>query len=873
MTDYPLLPTPEATLSNPPTGGGGGGGVETPGHQRQKTRLGPVFQRLHDLLQRSEDPVSLQEDPTGIAPERALVFEVAGPVSKFISAVANISGLDFLGMEEHEFKPDRDFFHIDKRNDTRGEVRKDKMISGRLYMTMPDVRALGELISLWKRYERGEGAPRGFAPLFEAFEHLKDIRPWGPIDRIPEHTIQHLETAFEDNEADFISMEVDLWYPRSQARREAGKLEFEEVLKADGGKILHQAEIPEIGYLGYLVSLPESAAKSLISRDEVSIVICDSVMMIHPQSTIAFPLTTEVVDSVNHVPPTNIEESSPIAAIFDAVPVEKHALLDGRLELDDPNDYSTRSLVRNRRHGTAMASLVIHGDRNRGETPLSRLVYFQPIMYASADSESERTAPDRLLLDVIYQAVLRMKNGDGSEGPVAQDVFIVNLSAGVLARPFSGHMSPWARLLDYLAYEFNILFLVSAGNIMDDILVTNYHGPAEFEAASPEEREKAILEALDQHKFERSLLSPAEGVNVVTVGAWHEDATDDVSDRSSYYPYATNTNAFFPEDTGPNMSSALGLGHRKAIKPDIFMPGGRERVQIIDHGKKGVRLKPIHSGRLFGLKCAAPDTGEGGDITLEGLSAQTSAATALATRASHQIYDSLLDPENGNLLDGVNSEFYGVIVKAMLVHRTKWGRLGDMLDDSWGPQGAGGHFARRDNIARLLGYGKPTVDEVLTCAADRATMIGHGVVSKDRRSNAYRIPLPVCLSGIRKPRALTVSLAWFSPVDPWNPAYRLAKLEVAGGSSVESRFGVSRFPGQPSNTAVLRGSLFHARYEGKKIVNFLDDSTIKFDVFCRNLEGHNGEPIRYGLVITIEANGVLQVYDEIRAALNIQPRP
>lgn len=872
MTEYPLLPTPEATSSNPPKGGGGGGnGIKTPDRRRQKTRLGPVFQRLQELLQRSEDPVSFQEDPTGIAPERALVFEVAGSVGNFISTVAKIPGLDLLGMEEHEFEPDEDFHHIDNRKGASGKVRKDKMISGRLYMTMPDVRALEELISLWKRYQKGEAAPHGFAPLFEAFEHLKDIRPWGPEDRIPEHTVEYLTKKFEEEEANFISVEVDLWYPKNEARREAGKLAFEEALKADDGEILHQAEIPEIGYLGYLISVSESTAKKLTDRDEVSIVICDSIMMIHPQSAIAFPLTTEVVDSDSQVPPTNIEESSPIAAIFDAVPVERHTLLDGRLELDDPDDYGSNSLVRNRQHGTAMASLVIHGDRNRKETPLSRLVYFRPIMYASADSTSERTAPDRLLLDVIYRAVLRMKTGDGSEGPVAPDVFIVNLSAGVLARPFSGQMSPWARLLDYLAYEYNILFLVSAGNIMDDFLVADFRGPIEFEDASPEEREAAILKALNQHKFKRSLLSPAEGVNVVTVGAWHEDATEDASDRNSYYPYATNT--LFPEETGPNMSSALGLGHRKAIKPDIFMPGGRERVRINSHGEEGLRLKPINSGRLFGLKCAAPDTGEGGDLTRESLSAQTSAATALATRASHQIYDSLLDPENGNLLDGVDPEFHGVIVKAMLVHRTKWGRLGRILEESWGPKGPGAHYVRRDNIARLLGYGMPEVDEVLTCAPDRATMIGHGVVSKHRRSNAYRVPLPVCLSGIRKPRTLTVSLAWFSPVDPWNPAYRLAKLEVSGGSSVESRLGVSRFSEQPSHTAVLKGSLFHARYEGKKAVTFLDDHTVKFDVFCRNLDGHNGEPIRYGLAITIEANGVLQVYDDIRAALNIQPRP
>jgi hypothetical protein len=77
-------------------------------------------------------------------------------------------------------------------------------------------------------------------------------------------------------------------------------------------------------------------------------------------------------------------------------------------------------------------------------------------------------------------------------------------------------------------------------------------------------------------------------------------------------------------------------------------------------------------GRLYGLRCTVPDAG--GDLTKEGYSSGTSPATALATRAAHRIFDALSDPDNGDLLEDVDPVFYGVIVKAMLVHRRPMGQ-------------------------------------------------------------------------------------------------------------------------------------------------------------------------------------------------------
>ncbi len=165
-----------------------------------------------------------------------------------------------------------------------------------------------------------------------------------------------------------------------------------------------------------------------------------------------------------------------------------------------------------------MTSLILHGDRNLREPALQRSIYLRPVLYAPGNGENERTHPDRLLIDTIYRAVLRMKEGDDATAP---NVFIVNLSLGDKNRPFTRTMSPWGRLLDYLAERFGILFIVSAGNVRNPLPVPAFNGITELESATPEERQRAILKALGEQRSQRTLLSPAEALNVVTVGAWY----------------------------------------------------------------------------------------------------------------------------------------------------------------------------------------------------------------------------------------------------------------------------------------------------------------------------------------------------------------
>jgi hypothetical protein len=98
-------------------------------------------------------------------------------------------------------------------------------------------------------------------------------------------------------------------------------------------------------------------------------------------------------------------------------------------------------------------------------------------------------------VDVIHQAVRRIKEGDGAEPPAAPNVVVINLSLGDATRPYARIISPLGRLLDYLSNRYRVLFLVSAGNILDRLPVPAFTTSAAFESADPEAREEAVLHA------------------------------------------------------------------------------------------------------------------------------------------------------------------------------------------------------------------------------------------------------------------------------------------------------------------------------------------------------------------------------------------
>ena len=120
---------------------------------------------------------------------------------------------------------------------------------------------------------------------------------------------------------------------------------------------------------------------------------------------------------------------------------------------------------------------------------------------------------------------------------------------------------------------------------------------AAFNALSYEDRTKAVLAGIHAGVRFRRILSPAEAVNALTVGALHSDALNEEPDKG----YSRDP---LPLGNLPTPASRIGPGVGNAIKPDILMPGGRLRVTLQMAKPATVRVTPAN--RFGGLQVAGP---------------------------------------------------------------------------------------------------------------------------------------------------------------------------------------------------------------------------------------------------------------------------
>jgi len=270
----PLLVLPKAEPSVLPQGPRKFPSLKLPTHAYQRQKFSPVFTRVQNAIQ-SGRAYELRADPASIAPERALVFELADSLDKFYEAVSKIPGLDFLSEGDVELSPDGDtFVHFDKRKGKEGELRLDKKIEGRLYVAMPDVAALREIVSIWGQWERTKTLPHGLGAWKDVFVHLHKIRPWGPDDRIPQETIDYWIDKVKEDPGGYVRTEVELWYYTNPKKLEQAYSELLGILRECNGKVVDHANIPEIGYNGTLVDLPAREIETLIRKDNLRLATC-----------------------------------------------------------------------------------------------------------------------------------------------------------------------------------------------------------------------------------------------------------------------------------------------------------------------------------------------------------------------------------------------------------------------------------------------------------------------------------------------------------------------------------------------------------------------------------------------------------------------
>ena len=776
--------------------------------------------------------MELRADPSALAPERLLVFEVEGPIQNFTAAVRRVQGLQLVDEEELE--------------------ADDPEARPVAYLLVPDARALTQLLSLWRDWLADRPLASGYTPWRDVFALLRNLRPWGPSDRVSEEDrVALAEEAADLADADMVRVEIELVFRPSALAGEQAESTLLDAVRAAGGSMVDRSRIDSIAYHAILTQLPAAAVRSITVLVPSSIAGLDPVMHVRPQ---AVSFSIETADpSPSLATPPSLPEGSPIAALLDGVPVSEHPLLAGRLRVEDLFGFENGVQVRDRRHGTAMASLLVHGDRNRNEQPLRRTVAVVPVM--AWDGNGESLPEDRLVVDVIHRAVRALR---APPDPLAQDVLVVNLSLGNLKRPFHGQMSPWARLLDRLAWEHGILFVVSAGNAGERFPIEDFHTSGDFRAALPSDRAAATLRAIHSLAPDRRLLSPAETVNGLTVGASNEDAVDPRGRRTA----AINVDPY-PDLRMANPSSRLGPGFAGAVKPDALMPGGREHVRPVVSGGR-LEVQPAGAARAFGLKVAAPDGGQATEYFTGG----TSGAAALASRTCHLIHDALEQAYGRTFLELPHAR-RALIMKALFAHGARWpGATADLIRETLGPHGRGQAPKQKDNVRRFCGYGVVDPSDVVACAADRATFWATGLI---RPEEAVRIdvPVPDCMGGRAQPHELAATLAWFTPILPGRRSYRTVRLSLLDPQEIAD-LQVAAAREQPDANQAKRGTLLSRRWSGDRAPIVHNGMSISLTVQRDPDQGDaNDDPIPFALAATLAMPAVVELYDEIRARLAI----
>jgi hypothetical protein len=188
-------------------------------------------------------------------------------------------------------------------------------------------------------------------------------------------------------------------------------------------------------------------------------------------------------------------------------------------------------------------------------------------------------------------------------------------------------------------------------------------------------------------------------------------------------------------------------------------------------------LKFNGANRFGGLSAAGPGVNTAGVASLIQYSGATSGATALATRASHLIHDALETAYGDDFLQ-LPPDARAVIIKALLVHRAFVpDESRSLIHEVFGPAGQSQGGKRKANVQRTFGFGIPDVEDVLGCIVSRATVWGEGLVGENE-AKVFSFPLPLSLSGVSGLRKLSVTLAWFTPVQAGRRAYRGVRLKV-----------------------------------------------------------------------------------------------
>ena len=835
------------------------------GAPAQGRRLGAQFDRLAAALAEEDPDVVLRRDPGGIAPERALVFVTAVPITNFVRA-ARLVGLEVLA----ELDLDEDY-----ALDEELIVEHRNMVSPTLYATMPTRESFETLLRLWRAYQQGERPDDGYAPWQQLFEMLDDVRAWGPEDRLSAGARAELEERLAGDGAAEVRLELEVWPTRSGELRERWRREAGQRVAALGGRVVSRSSIEEEGFVyeALLVALSAGAVREMMADPSApdGLATLHGLQFVLPQVVAqSQPNQSEPLDAPEIDGAAAFDGETPLRAVLlDGTPVAGHRSLDGGVVIEDVHDLVGRSVVAQRRHATSMASLILRGDLAADGAPVldGRLLCI-PVL---VDAEGEASSPeDRLFVDVVHIALTRAFAG---REPLAPEAFVVNFSVGLRRSHFAGRISSLARLLDWWAHSQGVLFVVSSGNVLEDLGIPGMTSVA-FEDATLEERRELVLAAQRGSRHDRTLLAPSEALNALTVGAASVDLAP-----AGWAPRPGEVAIQDEQEAAPAISTAQGPGPFGAIKPDLLAYGGRHDVRTVAAGDN-LRLRVIRESGRSGVFVAAAR----GGLSARERARGTSCAAALTTRCVLNAAAELTGENGPYAGQELSRRDLALLTRALAVNASRWPEAARArYRDECLRLGRYRHFQAKEEVSRQFGHGVLDADLMREAPGFGTTLVGVGTVRKDG-AQVFEVPLPPSMSGDSVHRAMYVTLAWFSPVEASRARYRLAALEAVAsdggelGEDVEEKGWYLAMKNDHLDVKMIkRGTVWSRRmvHNRVRVPDFEEGASLPIRVQCRDASGgglNPDEEIRFAIAVTLEVADTVRydVYQEVRDGLLVR---
>lgn len=411
-----------------------------------------------------------------------------------------------------------------------------------------------------------------------------------------------------------------------------------------------------------------------------------------PQYDFEIELLDAVIGSLPTIEPP--PDDAPTLAVLDSGiaaghPLLEHAIGDAQsfINDDDPTDPIG--------HGTTVAGHALLGD----VANVAQSTTYSATLRILSGKIGQGRDDATLLENRIKEAVQYFTKNYSCR--------VFNLSIGVFSRPYTGgHVDRLAATIDWLSREYQVLFVVSAGNVSATI-----QGPANWREAYP----RYLL------GDEFRILDPAPALNAITVGAIANYEVARMAARNpddpAYQPIAKKDQ--------PAPFTLGGPGPNNAIKPDFVDYGGNRYIDSREAPRPAI-------GNELGELGLSKEFATG---NIYRVAVGTSYA---APRVAHNAV---------HILQHYPDASPSLIRALMAAHATVPDSCTDLdLDQA--------------EVRRLVGYGRPNSEHSLFSERNRVTLIAEEQLAPNEH-HFFEIPMPDDLftSPSRRPRRITVAIA------------------------------------------------------------------------------------------------------------------